>query len=295
MEKVVITGSSGRIGRALHWQLSQESEVIGIDLSPSSATTHIQDIANKEAMIQLFEGASTIYHAAALHAPHVGVATDMNFHKINVEATKTICEAAVATGVKQLIFTSTTALYGYANFGKDSATWITEKTTPQPRTIYHRTKLEAENLLKTLANDTLKIRVIRMSRCFPEPAPIMAVYRLHRGVDYRDVATAHWLAANTPNEKAFDIYVISGTTPFDPEDCEGLHNDAATVIRKRQPQLAEEFDRRGWSLPQSIDRVYDASYAAQKLGWKPKRDAYDVLRQYDEGDFEVLPADKSKI
>lgn len=294
MGKVVITGSSGRIGRALHWQLSQEVKVIGIDLSPSSATTHIQDISNKEAMLQLFEGASTIYHTAALHAPHVGVATDMNFHKINVEATKTICEAAIATGVKQLIFTSTTALYGYANFGKDTATWITESTIPQPRTIYHRTKLEAENLLKSFASDHLKIRIIRMSRCFPESAPTMAMYRLHRGVDYRDVATAHLLAARRPNENPFDVFIASGHTPFLPEDCETLFNDAEAVIRKRQPKLAQEFDRRGWKLPQSIDRVYDSSYAREKLGWRIKRGPFDVLKQYDEGDFEVLPIDKSK-
>lgn len=294
MEKVVITGSSGRTGRALHWQLGQESKVIGIDLSPSSATTHIQDISNKEAMYQLFEGASAVYHAAALHAPHVGVATDMKFHKINVEATETICEAAIATGVKQLIFTSTTALYGYANFGKEKATWITEATTPQPRTIYHRTKLEAERLLESFASEKLKIRVIRMSRCFPEPAPTMAVYRLHRGVDYRDVATAHLLAASRPNENPFDLFIISGHTPFRPSDCETLLNDAEAIIRKRQPELAQEFDRRGWQLPKSIDRVYDASYARQKLGWESKRGPLDVLKQYDNRDFEVLPVDKSK-
>lgn len=294
MEKVVITGSSGRIGRALHWRLSQQAQVTGIDLSPSAATTHIQDITNKEAMLQLFEGATTVYHAAALHAPHVGVATDMKFHQINVEATQTICEAAIATGVKQLIFTSTTALYGYANFGKDAATWITEATIPQPRTIYHRTKVEAENLLKSLASDQLKIRVIRMSRCFPEPAPTMAVYRLHRGVDYRDAATAHLLAAGTPNENPYDVFVISGSTPFLPEDCEELIHDAPVVIRKRHPELAKEFDHQGWTLPQSIDRVYDATYAKQKLGWESNRDAFNVLKQVDEGDFEVLPAGKSE-
>ncbi|MDW3191721.1 MAG: NAD(P)-dependent oxidoreductase [Cytophagales bacterium] len=294
MEKVVITGSSGRIGRALHWQLSQHAQVTGIDLSPSSATTHIQDITNKEAMLQLFEGATTVYHAAALHAPHAGVATDIKFHQINVEATQKICEAAMATGVKQLIFTSTTALYGYANFGNDTSTWITESTIPQPRTIYHRTKVEAENLLKSLASNQLKIRVIRMSRCFPEPAPTMAVYRLHRGVDYRDVASAHLLAATTSDENPYDVFVISGSTPFLPENCEELYHDAPAVIRKRQPELAQEFDRRGWVLPQSIDRVYDASYAKQKLGWENTRDAFNVLQQYDEGDFEVLPAGNCK-
>ena len=289
MEKVVITGSSGRIGRALHWQLCQQSKVIGVDLSPSSATSHIGDISNKEAMLRLFEGASTVYHAAALHAPHVGVATDLNFHKINVQATNTICEAAIASGVKQLIFTSTTALYGNANFSTEKATWITETTIPQPRTIYHRTKLEAEDLLRSFASEKFKIRIMRMSRCFPEPASTMSVYRLHRGVDHRDVSTAHLLAARTPNESNFEVFVISGSTPFLPEDCEELFFDAPAIIRKRHPELVQEFDRRGWPLPQSIDRVYDASYAKSKLGWETTRGAFEVLRQYDDGDFEVMP------
>ncbi len=294
MEKVLITGSSGRIGRALHWCLSQNSKVIGIDKSPSSATTDVQDITNRAALFQLVKGVSTIYHTAALHAPHVGVASDLNFHKINVEATKNICEAAIAHGVKQLIFTSTTALYGYANFDRDRATWITEATVPKPRTIYHRTKLEAEEMLKEFASQEFKIRVIRMSRCFPEPASIMAVYRLHRGVDYRDVATAHLLAAGTSNKNSFDVFVTSGTTPFLPEDCEELYHDAPAVIRIRQPELAEEFDRRGWPLPPSIDRVYDNSYAKSKLGWKTKRDPFYVMKQFDDEDIEVLPSINSK-
>lgn len=289
MEKVVITGSSGRIGRALHWKLCQEAEVMGIDRAPSSATSHVQDITNKEALYQLFEGATTIYHTAALHAPHVGIASDKNFLKVNIEATQNICEAAIANGAKQLVFTSTTALYGYANLEVDKASWITEATVPQPRTVYHRTKLEAEELLKTYAGNQLKIRSIRMSRCFPEPAPTMATYRLHRGLDYRDVAEAHLLAANTSNIKPFDVFIASGCTPFLPVDCEELFHDAESVIRKRQPKLAKEFDLRNWTLPKSIDRVYDSSHAKSKLGWESKRDCFDVLKKYDVGDFEVLP------
>lgn len=289
MEKVVITGSSGRIGRALHWKLCQEAEVMGIDRAPSSATSHVQDIMDKEALYQLFEGATTIYHTASLHAPHVGIASDMNFLKVNIEATRNICEAAIANGAKQLIFTSTTALYGYANYEEDKASWITEATVPQPRTIYHRTKLEAEELLKTYAGDRLKIRIIRMSRCFPEPAPTMAIYRLHRGLDYRDVAEAHLLSAKASNTKPFDVFIVSGSTPFLAKDCVELFHDAESVIRKRQPKLAQEFDRRGWTLPKSIDRVYDSSYVKSKLGWETKRDCFDVLKKYDVGDFEVLP------
>jgi hypothetical protein len=56
---------------------------------------------------------------------------------------------------------------------------------------HHRTKLEAEQFLEAEADRNLKVTTLRMSRCFPEPAPIMAMYRLHRGIDSRDVAEGH--------------------------------------------------------------------------------------------------------
>ena len=289
MDKIVITGSSGRIGRALHWKLCGNFHVTGIDITPTSATSKIVDIRNYGQLLRSFEGVDTIFHTAALHAPHVGIASEKDFYDINVNATENICKAALESGVSQVVFTSTTALFGYANFGKDKAVWIDEQTTPEPKTIYHKTKLEAEQLLKEYANKNLEISVIRMSRCFPEPVQMMAVYRLHRGIDYRDVAEAHILAAQLKKDKHFDIYIISGNTPFLKSDCRMLFENPEVVIRERQPWLAQEFDKRGWKFPKSIDRVYDSSYAQQKLNWRPRRDAFDVIKQFDNDDFETLP------
>ena len=142
---------------------------------------------------------------------------------------------------------------------------VTEDTVPNPRTIYHRTKLEAEGIVAAAASPDLSVRIIRLSRCFPEPAPLMALYRLHRGVDYRDVAAAHLLASDWRGS-ACETFVISGYTPFLPSDCADLKRDAAAVIRSRAPNVAEAFDARGWPLPKSIDRVYDGSKAEQMLG-----------------------------
>ena len=289
MDKIVITGSSGRIGRALHWKLCGNFHVTGIDITPMSATSKIVDIRNYGQLLRSFEGVDTIFHTAALHAPHVGIASEKNFYDINVNATENICKAAIESGVSQVVFTSTTALFGYANFGKDKAVWIDEQTKPEPKTIYHKTKLEAEQLLKEYANKNLEISVIRMSRCFPEPVQMMAVYRLHRGIDYRDVAEAHILATQLKKDKHFDIYIISGNTPFLKSDCRMLFENPEVVIRERQPWLAQEFDKRGWKFPKSIDRVYDSSYAQQKLNWRPERDAFDVIKQFDNDDFETLP------
>ena len=291
MKRVLITGSSGRIGRALHWKLSQKYETKGIDLSPASATSIIGDICDHDLLLKSFDQVDTVFHVAALHAPHVHVQSDDLFYKINVAATENICKAALVTGVSQIIFTSTTALYGYANYGKEQAAWIDEGTTPLPKTIYHKTKLAAEKILKEYAGNNLSVRVMRMSRCFPEPVQQMAVYRLHRGIDYRDAADAHVRAAEVQYDKDYDIFIISGHTPFAKSDGNALVNNPEAIIRKRHPQLADAFDKRKWSFPTSIDRVYDSSYVKKILGWQSKKGALDVIRQFDNEDFEILPPD----
>ena len=289
MRKILITGSSGRIGRALHWSLSQGYAVTGIDISPSSATSKVVDIRNYEQLKRNVDGVDTIFHAAALHAPHVGIASEREFYDINVNATENVCRAALESGASQIIFTSTTALYGYANLGEGEAVWIDEQTIPEPKTIYHKTKLEAENILREYSGMNLAISILRMSRCFPEPAQKMAIYRLHRGIDYRDVAEAHRLASERKKDKYYDTYIISGETPFIKSDCQLLFENPEMVIRERHAVLAREFDKRGWNFPESIDRVYDSSYAQKTLGWRPKRGPLEILNQFDRGDFEILP------
>ena len=289
MKKVAITGSSGRIGSALYWQLSQKYQVKGIDISASSSTNTISDIRDYESLLRVFEGTDTVFHAAALHAPHVDLFSEKDFYAINVEATEKICKAAVECGVSQVIFTSTTALYGYANEERGKAVWIDEQTVPKPKTIYHKTKLEAESVVRDYSGDNLSISVIRMSRCFPEPAQLMAVYRLHRGIDYRDVASAHILAGQLQEKQNFDIYIVSGTTPFLKSDCVQLYEDPESVIRERHPQLAHAIKLRGWKFPESIDRVYDSGYCQKTLGWRPEKGPLDVLKQFDDKDFEILP------
>ena len=288
-KKVLITGSSGRVGRALHWKLCQKYKTEGIDLTPSPATSIIGDIRDYDKLLRSFENVETVFHSAALHAPHVGYKSEKKFYEINVHATENICKAALASGVSQIIFTSTTALYGYANSGKEKAVWVNEQTIPKPKTIYHKTKLEAEKLLSEYAGNRLRISIIRMSRCFPESVRKMAVYRLHRGVDYRDVADAHILASETKRSKETDVFVISGKTPFLKSDLEALARNPEAVIRERHPQLAKEFDKRKWHFPKSIDRVYDPAYSEKELGWQSKKGPLDVIDQFDKEDYEILP------
>jgi nucleoside-diphosphate-sugar epimerase len=287
--KVLITGASGRVGLAIYIRLYPGHEVLGYDQAPSSTADVVGSLEDTDRLRDALAGVDAVVHTAALHAPHVGVRSEAEFERVNVHCTSDLARLSVAAGVRRFIFTSTTALYGAAATPRGQAGWVTEDTVPQPRTIYHRTKLQAETLLEEVAaRGELDVTVLRMSRCFPEPAPVMAAYRLHRGVDARDVADAH-AAALESRRCGFRRFIISGATPFVPGDCKELLESAPAGLRRRAPELVAEFERRGWELPGSIDRVYCSHKAARELGWNPQYGFGEVLAEYDRHSPEVLP------
>lgn len=287
--KVLLTGSGGRVGQAIVARLQADATTVTtLDCNPSTQPTWVGDVGDRGLLQRAMHGVDAVIHAAALHAPHVGKINDTEFERINIDATKTLIDAAVNAGVQRIIYTSTTALYGYANAEEGRAAWLTEQSIPRPKTIYHRTKLVAEALLaEAAAKHGIAVRTLRMSRCFPEPAAQMVAYRLHRGVDASDVAHAHALALTRAGALC-ETFIISGSTPFLIDDATALYSDAARVLKRRAPALVAAFAQRGWELPTSIDRVYDASKALRELGWKTQFGFEEVLRQVDEGSAEVL-------
>lgn len=287
--KVLITGTAGRVGRAIYIHLMKQHDVIGLDRLPCSTANLVGDIRDRQLLDIALDGVDVIIHTAALHAPHVGLVPDSEFEAINVEATELLMSEGIKRGIQHFVFTSTTALYGHASTPAERAGWVDESVSPKPKTIYHRSKIEAERRLETLSRQSgVPVTVLQMSRCFPEPADLMAVYRLNRGIDARDVASAHALAVEK-RLTGFRRLIISGVTPFTPQHCSALLHDARAVIGQYAPELAKEFAVRGWMVPDSIDRIYDSSLAQHLLHWCPKHGWDSVLRSLDDESAEVLP------
>ncbi len=117
----------------------------------------------------------------------------------------------------------------------------------------------------------------------------MAAYRLHRGVDIRDVADAHVQALSNAGDD-FQRYIISAATPFSADDCDILARDAASILRQRTPTLAAAFAQMGWALPATIDRIYSPARAAEGLGWTSRFGFEEVVAELARRSLEVLPA-----
>ena len=278
------------MGRAIYIKLMKRYQVVGLDTCPCSTVDIIGDIRDEALVTKALDGVDVIVHVAALHAPHVGLRTEQEFNDINVKATEFLMKQGAGLGIQHFVFTSTTALFGYASTPTGVAGWVDEATEPKPKSIYHRTKLAAEQRLERLSiAHNIPVTVLRMSRCFPEPVNLMSVYRLTRGIDARDVANAQACAIER-RLAGFTKFIISGKSPFQPVDCQGLFDDAQSILKMKSPELAKQFSDRGWQLPHSLDRVYDSSAAQQELGWQPHYGFEDVIEQYDAEFAEVLPA-----
>ncbi len=268
--RVLVTGSSGRVGSAIAARLAALGHAVtGLDRLVGPATALIGSIDDPAIVRRAMSGIDGVIHTAALHAPHVGVLPDAAFRATNIDGSRCLLEAALAAGVRRFVMTSSTSIYGQALVAAERAVWVTEALTPQPRDIYDETKLAAESLCREAAEAGLPCIVLRMSRCFPEPLREMAIYRLHRGVDLRDVAAAHALAL-AADRPGFEVFNISAASPFLIPDCPELLHNAARVIARRAPEVPPLFAARSWLLPTSIDRVYAIDHAVRTLGYRPQ-------------------------
>jgi UDP-glucose 4-epimerase len=274
--RILITGSSGQIGSKIAERMAREAVVLGLDLKPGPWTSEVGNITNSRLVESLIRRVDVVVHTAGLHAPHVGCKSEEDFKQVNIEGTRMLLDATLRAGVRRFVFTSTTSVYGCTSRTKDRAIWVTEELEPQPEDIYDITKIEAERLCREASGTNLTTVVLRMSRCFPEPDHLMVFYRLYRGVDSRDVAEVHWLAATQPVE-GFEILNLSAESPFKIGDIKLLWTDPWQVIEKRIPEVRETFSRKGWEMPQRIDRVYVIEKVKNVLGYQPKYNFKAVL------------------
>jgi nucleoside-diphosphate-sugar epimerase len=216
-------------------------------------------------------GAEAVVHLAALHAPHVGLVPGAEFQTVNVSVTEALLTEAVRGSVSRFVYCSSTSVYGHSLVANGHTVWVDEDLPPHPRDSYDETKLSAEDLV---AASPVRSLVLRVARCFPEPLPVLARHRLHRGVDPSDVAAAHILALTKSHVTG--ILNIAGPLLFDQSDLPELSHSAAAVVRRRAPAVARAFARRGWPLPHQLDRVYDSRAACRQLGNEPTMGVLDL-------------------
>jgi UDP-glucose 4-epimerase len=267
--RLLVTGSAGHVGETLVRTLRDaRHEVVGIDVLDSPYTTSVGSVTDRPFVRRCMAGVRAVFHAAALHKPHVATHSRQDFVDVNVTGTLNLLEEAAAAGVDCFVFTSTTSVFGdaLAPPAGSPAAWVTEDVAPVPKNIYGVTKAAAEDLCQLFhRNKGLACLVLRTSRFFPEEDDDKSVRDaypdnnakaneyLFRRVDIQDVVDAHLLAWRRAPLIGFRKYIISATTPFRPEDLPELRVDASRVVRLRAPGYEAEYARLGWRMFPSIE------------------------------------------
>jgi UDP-glucose 4-epimerase len=297
--RILVTGSAGHLGEALVRVLGQEGhDVRGLDILASAFTGVVGSIADRAVVRDCVRGVDAVLHAATLHKPHVGSHGRADFVETNVTGTLNLLEESVAAGVERFVFTSTTSAFGRALTPPPGApaAWITEDVAPVPRNIYGVTKTAAEDLCELVHRDhRLPCLILRTSRFFPEAddrddvrasyddANLKVNELLYRRVDLEDVVSAHRLALERAPQIGFGRYIVSATTPFTRDDLAELRADAPAVVRRRFPHYEAVYERRGWRMFPSLERVYVNERARRELGWAPRYDFAHVLDRLEVG------------
>jgi UDP-glucose 4-epimerase len=297
--KVLVTGSSGWLGQTLVPRLQRDGHtVVGLDPEKGATTDVVGSVVDRALVRSTIRdaGIDAIIHAAARHKPHIETHDNSEFVAVNVQGTLNLLEEAIEAGVDRFVFTSTTSLMisqkirdGRAA-GASEAIWIDESLAPLvPRNIYGVTKQAAEELCRLFHQlHRLPILILRTARFFPEEDDMAHAIAqsgentkanefLFRRLTVEDVAEAHVVALAKAPALGFDIFIISSMTPFKKADCRELLANAPGVVARYFPDYRAKYEKRGWTMFDSIDRVYDASKAERLLGFACKTGFRQVL------------------
>ena len=161
---ILVIGGSGFVGSFLIEEL-KEFEVSNLDKNPSpffNQITTIGDIRKKEDLIFSKE-VNTVILLAAEHRDDVSPIS--LYYDVNVEGTRNVLKAMDIAGVRNLIFTSSVAVYGLNKINPD------ENHAKDPFNNYGKSKWEAELVIKEwFENDPINksVTILRPTVIFGE-------------------------------------------------------------------------------------------------------------------------------
>jgi len=155
----LITGGSGYFGSLLVQKLLEHGHICRVfDINDANnrppEVEFIQgDIRDFDAVSKACEDIKFVYHNVA----QVPLAKDKQlFESVNVFGTENLLKAALAKGVKKVIYTSSSAVYGAPSYNP-----VTEELPPSPSEAYGMAKYNAECRCKNFTQSGLDISIIR--------------------------------------------------------------------------------------------------------------------------------------
>ncbi len=310
---VLVTGGAGYIGSHMVLEMVDAGEqVVVIDnlstgfrwaVAPGAAlvTGDIADRALVKATIEKHKVSAIIHFAGSIVVPE-SVADPLGYYLNNTVKSRGLIAAAVETGVKTFIFSSTAAVYG-----NPVENPVTEAAVPAPMSPYGSSKLMTEVMLADTANAHdfryVALRYFnvagadpqgRSGQSTPKATHLIKVacetalgkrshmdvfgtdYPTHDGTcmrDYihvKDLARAHMSAlAHLRKGGASDIFNCGYSKGF------SVHEVIAAVKRASGHDFTVNLSPRRPGDPAAI--VAASAKIRAQLGWTPEHDDLDMI------------------
>ena len=163
-KKITVIGGSGFVGTNLCRQLSlkqQDFEIIDLKISNQfPEKCKIADVRDVETLRNTITG-DVIVNLAAVHRDDVRDKSE--YQRTNVAGAENVALVCEEKGIDKIVFTSTVAVYGFAEPGTDESGAI------NPFNEYGRTKFEAEEKFRAWhANGDKSLIIVRPTVIFGE-------------------------------------------------------------------------------------------------------------------------------
>ena len=146
MKNILITGANSYVGTSFEKWLSQWPDKYHVD------TIDMIDGTWRE---KSFEGYDAVFHVAGIAHRKETKANAHEYYEINRDLAVETAKKAKQDGVSQFIFMSTMGVYGMLTGV------ITKDTVPNPKTHYGKSKVQAEEQIQKLSDDSFKVVILR--------------------------------------------------------------------------------------------------------------------------------------
>ncbi|MDH6059462.1 UDP-glucose 4-epimerase GalE [Chrysosporum bergii ANA360D] len=265
-KKVLVTGGAGYIGSHVVRKLGETGyDVVVYDncsTGSPSAVLHgelivgdLKDVARLSQVFSQHEFTAVLHFAASVNVPE-SVSRPLEYYANNTGNTLNLLRCCQKTGVKQMIFSSTAAVYG-----QPETIPVTEDTPTLPINPYGRSKLACEWLIRDYANASdLRYVILRyFNVAGAEPGGRLG--QMLKDASHLIRVTCDAALKRRTEVKVFgtDFPTRDGTAIRDyihVEDLATAHLDALTYLEKgNESQVLNCGYGQGYSVREVIQRV----------------------------------------
>lgn len=278
MDKVVVTGGSGKAGRECVNELREhEYEVVDVDIATSrdpDAPTVIADLTDLGQAIEVLNGADAVVHLAAIPAPNI--LPDGETFEVNMMSTYNVFSAAAILGLEKVVWASSETLIGIPFQRRDPEYAPIDEDHPLlPEFHYALSKLAGEVIAEQFNRwhgiPYLGLRISNIMephdyQRFPgwQDDPMIRRWNLWGYVDSRDVAQAARLALESDLTTADNFLVTAADTCMEQSSMDLMADVFADVPMKRSVSGNETL--------LSIDKARTMLGYDPKFAWRDQLD-----------------------